>query len=54
MIYYVLAAYLLTVLAFFGWAIKDIKGPSTKEAFSIFMLGFVWPIVLIIYFLDDN
>ena len=54
MIYYILAVYVLTVLAFFGWTIKDVEQVSTKLAFNIFMLSFAWPIVLIVYYLDGK
>ena len=51
---YALLGYALSVLTFFGWALKDATQYSTKIVSTFLMLSLAWPIVLIVYYLDDK
>ena len=54
MIEYALLGYALTILIFFGWALKDAEQYSTKLALSFLALSLAWPVVLVVYLLDDK
>lgn len=51
---YALLGYALSVLVFFGWALKDATKYSTKIVSTFLVLSLAWPIVLIVYYLDDK
>jgi hypothetical protein len=54
MIEYALLGYALTILIFFGWVIKDAKRYSTSFILAVTLFSLFWPIVLVIYLLDNK
>ena len=54
MIEYILLGYALTILIFFGWTLKDAKAYSFKIVSAFLMLSIAWPIILVIYYLDNK
>lgn len=54
MIEYIILGYALSILIFFGWALKDAQEYSSKLIISFFMLSLAWPIILIVYYLDGK
>ena len=54
MIEYALIGYIISVLIFFGWTLKDATMYSVKIVLSIFALSFAWPFVLIVFYLDKE
>jgi hypothetical protein len=54
MIEYALLGYALTILIFFGWVIKDAKRYSPSFILAVTLFSLFWPIVLVIYLLDNK
>jgi hypothetical protein len=54
MIEIILLGYALTILIFFGWALKGAEQYSTKLTLSFLALSLAWPIVLVVYLLDNK
>lgn len=51
---YALLGYALSALIFFSWTLKDATQYSVKIVSAFLMLSLAWPIVLIVYYLDDK
>ena len=54
MLEYLLIGYLITILIFLGWALKDATAYSFKIVSSFILLSLAWPIILVIYLLDNK
>jgi hypothetical protein len=54
MIEYLLLGYAATILIFFGWTLKDATEYSFKIISAFILLSLAWPVILIIYYLDNK